>query len=68
MYPIMMIIGRLSPPPVFVVSAWEMVTLVVFTFVNNVWMMKIIFIPFGIENMEWHKSNTWTLKELTYAS
>ena len=44
-----------------------MVTLVVFTFVNNVWMMKIIFIPFGIENMEWHKSNTWTLKELTYA-
>ena len=45
-----------------------MVTLVVFTFVNNVWMMKIIFIPFGIENMEWYKSNTWTLKELTYAS
>ena len=45
-----------------------MVILVVFTFVNNVWMMKIIFIPFGIENMEWHKSNTWTLKELTYAS
>ena len=67
MYPIVMIIGRLSPPQ-YLLSEHEKWLFLLSLHLNNVWMMKIIFIPFGIENMEWHKSNTWTLKELTYAS